>query len=452
MGTIISLDLSSLELVSSKNSRGMDHGSLFQTADRKPYRTTTSVAPVYEEEEPLGDSDMAFVRTLRDVLPRLELLGYTLANAKAAYDRWVATWREDREALRDDLDLPEVIPLTFEEFRTFVVRHAVTDLDDTYHEYGTDQARVKGRFTDEAALIARIPIDSDHSDLFWSERSYFAGLIGILDPYLILRLLAENPANSETEVIWQYGPLVENGWAKTEEFSPLARRAETFLVATEGSSDAHILKHALELLRPEIRDFFRFIDVTERHPFAGTGNLVKFAEGLAKIDVHNQTLFVFDNDAEGVEAFQRVSGLALPPNMRAMLLPDLEAFRAFPTRGPEGDGLSDINGRGAAIECYLDHRLRAFAPPRVVWTNFKESLGVYHGMLEHKETYGRAFIKLKADDLSEYDTTKLEMVLAALVAECVAMASGDLAERYGFSAPATVQSRDATAPVAADLR
>ena len=88
----------------------------------------------------------------------------------------------------------------------------------------------------------------------------------------------------------------------------------------------------------------------------------------------------------------------------------------------------------------------------MVWTNFKESLGAYHGALEHKETYGRAVIKLKPEDLSEYDTTKLEMVLAALVAERVAMASGDLAERYGFSEPAMVQRPDAIAPVAADLR
>ena len=32
---------------------------------------------------------MAFVRPLKDVVPRLELLGYTLENAEADYDRWV---------------------------------------------------------------------------------------------------------------------------------------------------------------------------------------------------------------------------------------------------------------------------------------------------------------------------------------------------------------------------
>lgn len=432
MGTIISLDLSSLELVSSKNHRGLDHGALFQAADRKPHRTATSVAPVTKEEEPLGPSDMAFVRKLKDVVPRLELLGFTLANARAAYDRLTTTWCEDREAIRDDLDLPDVTPLTFDEFLAFAALHPVAELDDSFMRFDDDDPRLKGRFADHGGLIACIPTDSDR-DLFWSERSYFGSVINILDPYLMARVLAENPVNRETEVVWQYGPLVENGWANSEEFEPHARRNETFLIATEGSSDAHILKHALELLRPEILDFFRFIDVTERHPFAGTGNLVKFAEGLAKIDVHNQTLFVFDNDAEGVEAYRKVASLALPANMRTMLLPDLEPFRAFPTRGPEGEGLSDINGRGAAIECYLDHRLKGYAAPRVIWTNYKESLDAYHGALEHKETYGRAFIKLKPKGLAGYDTRKLEVVLDALVDECVAMASADLAQRYGLN-------------------
>ena len=43
----------------------------------------------------------------------------------------------------------------------------------------------------------------------------------------------------------------------------------------------HILKHALAVLRPEVADLFRFIDVSKGHPFPGTGTLIEFAEGLA---------------------------------------------------------------------------------------------------------------------------------------------------------------------------
>jgi hypothetical protein len=72
---------------------------------------------------------------------------------------------------------------------------------------------------------------------------------------------------------------------------------------------------------------------------------------LVKIDVQNQIVFLFDNDAEGYEAYRRLQKLALPANMRGMILPELDAFRAFPARGPEGVGTADINRRAAAIEC-----------------------------------------------------------------------------------------------------
>lgn len=437
MGTIISLDLGGLELVSSKNHRGMDHGALFQVHDRKRVRSDQINYAYFEREgENPGAMEMAFARKLKDVLPRLDLLGYTLANAKAAYENWARTWAEDQADLADSLPgHSEPEPLPFDEFLAFAVRYSVSDLDNTYVDYDGQKrdGAPKGRFAGDDALVERIPKDMDHDNTSWSERSYFGAAINVLHPYFMLQILGQNAANRETDVLWQYGPLVEAGWAQESEFAGAARRNETFLLATEGSSDAHILQHALKLLRPEVLDFFRFIDVSERHPFSGTGNLVKFAEGLAKIDVHNQIVFVFDNDAEGVEAHRRVLALNLPVNMRAMLLPDLEAFQTFPTRGPEGAGQADINGRGAAIECYLDHRLHHYPPPKVVWTNFKPDLDAYHGALEHKESYAKAFIALKAEDLASYDTAKITRVLDAVVAECVSIVRGDLATKFELS-------------------
>ena len=115
-----------------------------------------------------------------------------------------------------------------------------------------------------------------------------------------------------------------------------------FLVATEGASDATILRRALDILRPDVADFFRFIDGDERHHFWGTGNLVKFAEGLLRIDVQNRVLFVFDNDAEGVDAYRKLVTLNMPGNMRSMLLPDIDELQSFPALGPDGLSICDI--------------------------------------------------------------------------------------------------------------
>lgn len=419
MGTEISLTFAGATLAWSKNHRGMDHGSLFQECDRKAYLENGD-----GYVQPDDEYCMAFARNLGALIPRLELLGFTMERVRADYDARAREWMEDRT---DEADAVSVTtPPTFKEYCEIANSYPIAELDGTYISPKESQAGkcAAGRFAEIAHIIEQIPRDY-HSEV-WDgcERDYLVSAVNILHPYAMLRIFAENPENLAADVVWDYGPLVSNGWEKREVFVAGARREETFLIATEGTSDLHILQHALKLLRPEVLDFFRFIDVTERHPFSGTGNLVKFAEGLAKIDVQNQVVFVFDNDAEGSEAHERVRTLSLPDNMSTMVLPDLAEFQSFPCRGPEGDHLADINGRGAAIECYLDHRLHGYVPPRIVWTNLKVATGLYQGSLEHKESYTKAFLSLRKNKLewAGYNFTRIEAVLDRLITECIRVA------------------------------
>jgi len=421
VGTEITLDVAGVSVTYSKNHRGIDHGSIFQEKDRKAIESNQLNYDWYREngEDPTL-SEMAFMRPLKHVAPRLELLGFNLERVRREYDAVAKGWLEERPSFQDDEPIPDL--MSFAEFCKFVTSHPLDSLDDTFI-MGTDSASekmIRGRF--DGMQFERIPAYRSYDNDAYSERSFFGGLVGILHPYSVLRVLAE--ANEDAPVVWQYGPLVEAGWATEREFVPHARRTETFLIATEGSSDVHILKHALALLRPGIADFFRFIDVSESHPFSGTGSLVKFAEGLAKIDVQNQLIFVFDNDAEGLDAHQRLSTLTMPANMRGIMLPELEEFRQFPAQGPEGLRDSDINRRAAAIECYLDLKVGDHPPAKVLWTNYKKSLDTYQGALEYKESYSKEFLKQTSVTLAEgvYDVSKIESVLDLLVAECTAIA------------------------------
>lgn len=439
MGTEITLDVAGVSVTYSKNRRGIDHGSIFQEQDRTAIKSNQLDYDWHEEEgEDPTPSETAFTRPLKHVVPRLELLGFNLERVRLEYDAVAQGWLKERQSLQDDDDEPIPDLMSFEEFCAFATAHPLDSLDDTFI-LGTDDAseeKVRGRFN--GMQLERIPGYRSYDIQAYSERSFFGGLVDILHPYSVLRLLAEARANEGAPVVWQYGRLVQAGWAAEREFVPHARRTETFLIVTEGSSDVHILKHALALLRPGIADFFRFIDVSESHPFSGTGNLVKFAEGLAKIDVQNQVVFVFDNDAEGLDAHQRLSTLTLPENMRRIMLPELADFRAFPAQGPEGLHNSDINRRAAAIECYLDLEVGGHPPAKVLWTNYKKSLGTYQGALEYKEFYSKEFLKQTAETLAAgvYDIRKIESVLDLLIAECTAIAVG----KWG---PAAVELRDA---------
>ncbi|GGF11861.1 hypothetical protein GCM10011611_16890 [Aliidongia dinghuensis] len=438
MGTAITLDVAGVSVTYSKNHRGIDHGSIFQEQDRRAVKSDQLDYDWYQEkgEDPTS-SEMAFTRPLKDVVPRLELLGFNLDRVEREYAAVARHWLDQRSTLQGEDDQPGPDLMSFAEFFAFVTAHPLDSLDDTFISSTDDatESKIRGRFA--AMPLERIPNYRSYDVNAYSERSFFGELVGILDPYSVLRILAEAQANKDVPVIWQYGPLVQGGYAAEREFAPHARRTETFLIATEGSSDVHILKHALSLLRPGIADFFRFIDVSESHPFSGTGNLVKFAEGLAKIDVQNQVVFLFDNDAEGLDAHQRLSGFPLPANMRGIMLPELDDFRSFPAQGPEGIRNSDINRRAAAIECYLDLDAGGHPPAKVLWTNYKKSLGSYQGALEYKESYSKEFLRQTAATLAEgqYDTRKIEAVLDRLVAECTAIA----VDRWN---PSEVELRD----------
>jgi len=422
LGTEITLDVAGVTITYSKSKRGIDHGSIFQEHDRGMVKCNQCDYDWFEEngEDP-APYEKAFIRPLKYIVSRLELLGFNLERVRREYDAVAKEWLDDMHRFSDD-DEPIPDLMSFEEFFAFVTSNPLDSIDDTYIDY-TDDARIRkiqGRFY--GMQFERIPRYESGNSQSYSERSFFGELINILHPYSVLRLFAE--VNEESLVIWQYGPLVEYGWGTEREFVPCARRTETFLIATEGSSDVHILKHALALLRPGVVDFFRFIDVSESHPFSGTGNLVKFAEGLAKIDVQNQIVFLFDNDAEGLDAHQRLSKLNLPVNMRGIMLPELEEFRSFPAQGPQGIHNADINRSAAAIECYLDLNVGGHSPAKVLWTSYKKNLEIYQGELEFKDSYTKEFLKQTAKSLAEgaYNFHKIEIVLDLLIAQCTAIA------------------------------
>ncbi|MCY0852503.1 HEPN/Toprim-associated domain-containing protein [Cupriavidus sp. D39] len=353
MGTEIHLEVGGVSIDWSKNNAGTDHRSLFQEGDRA--RLPSEEAD--DESQATHPEDDALVRTLARTLPRLDLMGWTLDAARAEYNALV----DDQSEIAEEIGRDTSGVMTFDEFCTFAGRYRLADLDGTYinHSHERD-AIVKGRFHADDAEMDRLPMSYDSS--YWSEKSYFASRVVLLSPYSMLQVFGQSESNLEAEVVWEYGPLVDAGWASVSDFAAGASRLQTILVATEGTTDSRILKRAFNTLRPEIADFFRFVDIDERHPFWGTGNLVKFAEGLVRIDIQNMVLFILDNDAEGADALKRLKDLQMPPNMRAMLLPDHGAFRSFPAIGPEGTRNSDINGRAAAIECYLDLRLPNYGP------------------------------------------------------------------------------------------
>lgn len=292
MGTEINLTIGGISLSYSKNHMGIDFGHLFQESDRTR-RKMDGIHYEYYEDNPdeiadLALSEMVFARRLDRIVPRLKLLNHSLDTARAEYEAVVAETLElaSYSEPREQLSL-----LSFEEFCALACRYPLRELNDAYIQYETpdhDKA-AQGRFADDADEFARLPGDR-YDNIYYSEKSYLSASLCVLSAESMLIVFAQNPANANIEVVWEFGPLVRNGWVSIGDFQPGARRVQKVLIATEGASDARIIKRSLDVLRPDVADFFNFIDVDERHHFWGTGNLVKFAEGLLRIDIQNKVL------------------------------------------------------------------------------------------------------------------------------------------------------------------
>jgi hypothetical protein len=395
MGSIITLGVGRLEVDWGKNNFFKNHSRLFLKGDIKP--EPYYYADNYEETKP------AYSRPLRQVLPRLELLGYTLSACRRMYDETVETLLDYYPDPEIRFDLLARALASVDVQRIALSQDELEDYD--LGEYAAKAILCDPEFTKTAADLASL---TRHDGTFFEN----------LDPYIILRLLCENPRNLEQNVIWRFQDVLESGWVSDcDDLYTGPSDTDKYLVVTEGSSDTSILSKSLNLVHPGVIDFFNFIDMSDNYPFTGTGNLFRFCQGLASIRIQNKILVVLDSDTAGVETFRRVRKLPLPQNMRVACLPPLDQFRAFKTLGPSGESIEDVNGKAVSIECFLDLKHGGGNPPAVRWTSFNRDLGVYQGELVGKEVYTRSFFDLAAD--RSYDLSKLAYLWEKLLAAAV---------------------------------
>lgn len=393
MGSMITLRLGRLEVDWGKNTFFRNHSLLYNEQD------LAEVEYFYADNEVVIHP--AYVRKLRRIIPRLELLGFSINGCKRAY----------ADALKE---VPDYYPRVSMDFETFCHALCAIDLDRVRNEeYGDDFDHGElAQYVLNDPEFKRIS-SATYDKVTRDEGAFFENL----DPYLILRLLGENPHNLDRDLVWATHDVISDGWVKERDLFEPQLHENKFLIVTEGSSDSSILKTALPLVAPDVVDFFDFVDMKDNYPFAGTGNLVNFCKGLAAIKVQNKIVIILDNDTAGQEALKNLQGLKLPRNMRTVPLPYLEAFSRFSTLGPSGDANEEVNGRAVAIECFLDLNFGPRETRAIRWTSFNPRQQAYQGELIAKERYAAAFFEncTKAD----YDLSKLRLLWEHIFQACV---------------------------------
>jgi HEPN/Toprim N-terminal domain 1 len=394
MGSIITLGLDRLELDWGKNGVGINHSKLFLPGDIR------DVPYFYADNE--REVKPGYARALRSVVKRLELLGYTISKCKQIY-------QDLQKEMPDGYASPVI------SFDVFASTLKKVDVGRVRLPCETEDYRA-GAFV--AYNIFADPEFQKISAKLKNFKRWDAEFFENLDPYLIIRLLAENPKNLDLDVVWRFSDAVEGGWVEQSALYEGLSNTDRYLVVTEGSSDAAILKKSLPKVAEDVADFFDFIDMSENYPFTGTGNVTRFIQGLAKIKIQNRILVVLDNDTAGHSALQTLQTLNLPSNIKITVLPDIVDCKKVRTLGPSGKKSENVNGRAASIEWFLDLKHGSGKHPTVRWTSYDARLKKYQGELEGKEEYTRVFLKL-ADRNSNYDFSKLEYLWSHLLECCI---------------------------------
>jgi hypothetical protein len=335
---------------------------------------------------------------------RLDLLGFSLSSAKAAFLAGFgglekSELKEWPDELRGDGG-----------FETWL-RHIRTAIDAARR-----LEHIEADTTDDACLkfiLGWAGLNMTYEHMFGFPNG---------DPRLVLRcaLAASRP---DDEVVLDFDDLVTGGYLHDDgDLWKISR--EPIIIVTEGKSDSRLLGRSLDVLFPELKEFIAFIDFETANARGGTPEQIQFARMLVGCGIKNRVLFLFDNDTAGVDALEQLKVGPLPANVFAMTLPSREFARNYPTVGPSGPMVSDVNGRACSLELYFGADMLTengqLIPVR--WVGFNDRLQEYQGQISNKAAVQKRFedkleaVRVAPVAVPRYDFAGVREIFEAIIA------------------------------------
>ncbi len=244
-----------------------------------------------------------------------------------------------------------------------------------------------------------------------------------MDPYLILRCLAEIDIFSENQLVWEYFDLVEGGWIDDLDIN--LKDSITYLILTEGKTDKKIISGVFNKFKLELSDLFSFTD--DDFPFGGTEDMVKLCKLLKNLEGIGPVIVLLDNDGAGNKSLKKCDKVEIPNNIRVISLPELKDFNSFRTTQSKKISNStqitkkNINGIGASIELYLDFKSIEEDPMIILDSPT-------HGKLDKKikNKLQRAFHEEMEKNSQTYNYSKLRILIEYIISNCKDMGKCDL--------------------------
>jgi len=174
-----------------------------------------------------------------------------------------------------------------------------------------------------------------------------------------------------------------------EEYSSFQK----IIVLTEGSIDSMVLEKSLQLLYPQLHEYYSFMDFGNSNASGGASTLVANIKAFIGSGIANRVVALFDNDTAAKVAMKGLRDVNIPNNFKILQYPDLEFTRNYPCIGPTGESEVDINGLACSIELYLGVDTLSVGGKKqpVQWKGYDESIGQYQGEIQNKKLIQKVF-------------------------------------------------------------
>lgn len=423
MGSYAECWLGPFYVGSTKNDIDVGLMQLFRSSDKTVVRAKKPNLPfqMHRWTDDIDDDEEVSVvyystpaRVVRD---RLELRGYTLEVAKAAF----TTSLRGQAAHYEQMSMREHM----EAFQPIARLLEAIDVDEwlaTLREIRCKDTK-EGEIRGDISPYEGTPID------------YMLGLdwYGYPGPDLNVGIrLALEVCSESDEFVYDVTDLVLGEYFSADEdlveyalalSSTHYSSSGKIIVLTEGRSDTWIICESLQLLYPHLSDYFSFMDFEGARVGGGAGNLANIVKAFAGAGIVNKVVALFDNDTAGDAAIQGLRSVRIPKNIKIERLPELPTLRQYPTIGPSGSIVMDVNGMAASIELYLGNDVLAedmgdLAP--VQWTGYDAGLRKYQGEVSCKdriqERFRRRLETCRSDPgrLQQTDWSGLRAILSTL--------------------------------------
>ena len=350
----------------------------------------------FEEERPLYVVE--YVTTVPVLKKRLDFLGFTLDISRRAFEIGKL---QEVECLKNQINQWQ------------------TRTDDLYRQLKAHSERNlelvlsadAESWTEAVREVVRSPWkkrpDEFRTLADFLQPSPEARFPGSLDPRFRLRFELEL-GSSDEEVVLDVTELVSDGYYSQsdpltvvafQEIPTYERERCHRIILTEGSTDKLYLESAFNLFHPELVSYVSFLDFNGWNVPGGASFLESMVRSFVAAGIRDRIVALFDNDTAGFAAHARLGELKLPSNVRVIRYPDIELARSFPTLGPSGAALMDVNGSAASIEIYLGEdviRNQDGSLIPVQWKSFDTSLKKYQGeILDKRGCWQRFTEKIK---------------------------------------------------------